>query len=170
MDSETEVEYAEIRGDAGISPSKALALRILGSRSMSFREIEKRLIGKGESEETARQTAQWLEDIGAIDDKEFAESIVRHYSSKGYGLARIKDELYKRGIDREMWEEALESLEGMEDAAYDFIVKKLKGDYGKDELRRVSDALLRRGFSYEETRAAVKKYIETIEETKDAEL
>jgi SOS response regulatory protein OraA/RecX len=53
----------------------------------------------------------------------------------------------------------------MEEAAYEFLVKKLRGSGDKDDLRRATDALLRRGFSYEEARAAVRSYIENAVET-----
>ena len=142
--------------------SKKLALRILGNRNLSSQDIEMRLVNKGETAETARQVVEWLEDIGAVNDIEYAESIVRHYSTKGYGIARIKQELFKRGIDREMWEEALVFADDMVDAAFGFINKKLKGSCEKDDLRKAEAALCRRGFSYDEAREAMKKYMEEI--------
>ena len=171
-------DYAELRGDLAVSSAKTRALRILGNRNLSAREIEKRLVRKGESSEAAEQAVEWLENIGAINDAEYAESIVRHYSSKGYGVARIRDELFRRGIDRELWEEALSIIGDMEDTAYEFLVKKLRGSRDKDELRRAADTLHRRGFSYDEARAAVRRYMgeagaedtEGAEETEDSEL
>ena len=147
--------------------AKVRALRILGTRSLSMREIEKRLVGKGESVDIARQTVSWLEETGLINDMEYANSIVSHYISKGYGIARVKDELYKRGIDREMWEEALSGVGEMEDAACNYIEKKLKGSNDKDEMRRVTNALCRRGFSYEEACGAMNRYLESLEESED---
>ena len=41
------------------------------------------------------------------DSEEYAAMIVRHYSAKGYGENRIKAELSRRGIARELWEDAL---------------------------------------------------------------
>jgi len=151
------------------SRSKVRAIRILGNRHMSSKEMEKRLISKGDAEDTARETVQWLENIGAVDDKEFAAAIVSHYSEKGYGLARIKDEMYRRGIPRDMWDDALTSLEDKDtdEAVQRFLEKKLKGSCDKDDLRRATDALCRRGFSYEEARTAVNRYLESVENTED---
>ena len=42
-----------------------------------------------------------------LDDEEYAGQIVRHYSAKGYGERRIREELYRRGIPREYWKDAL---------------------------------------------------------------
>ncbi|MCL2409572.1 MAG: recombination regulator RecX [Oscillospiraceae bacterium] len=141
------------------------ALKILGSRNMSKCALEKRLVQKGESVEDAQEAVEWLEELRLIDDEEHAAAIVRHYSGKGYGAAKIKDELYRRGIPREMWDEALGQLGDMDDAALEFLQKKLKGGSDKTELRRAMDALSRRGFSYEEARRAMSRYIEMIEET-----
>ena len=150
-------ENGEVRD---IQSTKARALKILGSRMFSAREIEKRLKAKGETEEDAKQAAEWLVSIGAIDDRQYAESIVRHYTSKGYGLARIRDELFKRGIDREMWDEALVCAEGMEEAAVAYLAKKLGGSSDEEDLRKAAAALCRRGFTYSKAHEAINRYLE----------
>ena len=152
-------EYAHLRNALMLSSSKARAVRILGNRNLSAREVERRLVEKGEPQEVARETVQWLENIGAINDEEYAVAIAKHYCAKGYGTARIKDELFRRGIAREMWDDALCSLDDTGEAAYDFLVKKLRGSRDKADLRRATDALCRRGFSYEEARTAVNRYV-----------
>ena len=162
-------EYAELRESAALGSSKVRAMRILGSRNMSARQVEERLVSKGESSEIARETVEWLERIGAVNDEEYASAIVRHYIAKGYGLARIKSELFKRGIERDLWEKALSDLEGMEEAAFDFVVNKLQGAHGKDDIRRATNALLGRGYSYDEVRAAVRRYLEETGDTMDGE-
>ena len=163
-------EYEELRASISLSSAKARALRILGSRSLSAREIERRLIGKGVSHETAAQTVEWLKSIGIVNDAEYAASIVSYYSAKAYGNARIRDELFKRGIPRELWDEAMNSSEETGDAAYELLIKKLRGSRDKDELRRAADFLRRRGFSYEEARSAVNNYLEKVEDAEDDEL
>ena len=160
-------EVLQLREGLELSASKARALRILGSRSLSSREIEKRLVSKGESAEAAQKTVEWLENIGAVNDAEYAAMIVRHYSAKGYGQHRIKDELYRRGILRDMWDEALSGLESTGDAAFEFLQKKLGGSREKSEIRRASDALVRRGFGYDEAREALNRYLENIDDTED---
>ena len=165
-------EYSELLCDLELRSSKARAIRILGNRSLSAREIEKRLGSKGVSEEAAAKTVEWLEDVGIVNDEEYALSIVKHYSSKGYGRARIRDELFKRGIGREMWDSALLTLEelDMAEKAYEYLSKKLGGSRDPQDVRRTADALCRRGFSYEESRTAIKRYIESSEEAEESKL
>jgi len=154
-----------------LEKTKKRALRILGSRSFSEQEMLKRLTGKGETQENAEETVRWLVELGYINDSDYATLIVRHYAAKGYGEARIRDELYKRGIPRDLWDEKLSELDDteMEDAALEFLNKKLRGSDDKDDIRRASDALVRRGFSYDEARAAVNMYLDGLEERNDEE-
>jgi len=147
---------------ASLEETKKRAIRILGNRSFSEKEMAQRLVQKGESKENAEETAQWLVELGYINDSDYATSIVRHYSLKGYGEARVRDELYKRGIPRDMWEEKLAELESDElgDAAIQFLQKKLRGSTDDKDLRRATDALVRRGFSYSDARLAINTYLD----------
>jgi len=147
-----------------LSSTKRRALRILGNRNMSASDMERRLLAKGEQPEDVSETIQWLIEMRAINDTEYAALIVRHYSAKGYGPARVRDELYKRGIPRDLWDDALVAMDDEEsgDAALEFLKKKLKGSDDKDDIRRATDALIRRGFGYEDARIAVNRYLETL--------
>ena len=151
-------------GDMAIAAAKKRAVRILGNRYMSRHEIEKRLVSKGDSEEAAKKAVNWLEEAGAINDEEYAAMIGRHYTAKGYGQARIRDELYRRGIPREMWDAVLDKADGIDEAAIDYLKKKLNGSSEKENIRRAEAALLRRGFSYDEARNALNMYLEELQE------
>jgi regulatory protein len=163
MDKESKENTGQI-SDSEQSRSRVRAIKILGNRQMSSNEMERRLVRKGESVDTAKDTVQWLEEVGALGDAEYASAITRHYSAKGYGIARIKDELFKRGVPRDLWDEALMALEesDMDEAAGRFLEKKLRGSSDKNDLRKALDALCRRGFSYEDARAAIARYLESI--------
>ena len=145
-----------------IESTKKRALKILGSRNFSEQEMLKRLTSKGETEENSAEAVRWLVELGYINDSDYATLIVRHYSAKGYGVARVRDELFKRGIPRDLWDEKLAEISGdeMDDAALEFLKKKLRGSEDKDDLRRATDALVRRGFSFDDARAAVNRYLE----------
>lgn len=163
-----EAAFEALKKAAGLYAAKRRALRILGKRQMSRREMTERLVEKGESPEAAEETADWLTQIGALNDTEYAASIVRHYAGRGYGELRIRDELYRRGIDRELWEDALGALPEAHDAAYAYLASKLKGrplvedeQTRLREAKRLMDALCRRGFGWSEARDAVQRYMNT---------
>jgi len=165
-ESQESTEWSNQVEDRATEAAKKRAVRILGDRYMSKSEIIRRLIGKGETEEAAEAAAGWLEGAGAINDAEYASMIGRHYTAKGYGAARVRDELFRRGIPREMWDDvpAAADSSGAEEVAVEFIGKKLNGSVEKGDLRRVEANLQRRGFSYDEARAAISRYLECLEE------
>ena len=155
-------EYDQMLKSQEISLGRARAVRILGNRSLSAGEMKKRLITNGSSEDTAQEVVQWLGDNGFINDAQYAQDIARHYIKKGYGIARIRDEMYKRGIPKELWEDGLSEIDEatIDSAADDFIAKKLRGSSDEQDLRRAADALCRRGFSYEQAKSALKRHAE----------
>ena len=135
------------------------ALRLLEKRDYSRKMLIDKLTEKGVSPEDAAESADWLCDIGAVNDGRFAELIVRHYALKGYGERRITEELYRRGIPRELWEDALSHMPETEDSVYRLLTNRLRGSDGTpDDIRKAQSYLLRRGYSWEEIRAALEQY------------
>jgi regulatory protein len=86
--------------------------------------------------------------------------IVRHYAAKGYGRMRIKNELYTRGVPKDLWDDALDGLPDQSETVEKLIEMKLKTDSpDKKELKKLTDFLLRRGFGWDEIRPAINNYI-----------
>lgn len=161
----TEEEFEALRADSEQNSAKTRALRIAGARALSRRELIDRLTQKGERPEVAEETADWMERIGAIDDTEYTGMIVRHYVSQGYGPGKIKNELYRRGIDKELWDDALTLIPEQDDTIDRLIETKLKGAKpDQKQLKRVTDSLIRRGFSWDDVKSAVSRYNENIED------
>ena len=141
------------------------ALRIIGARAMSVKELTDRLKEKGESPENAEDAAAWLQEMHLLDDAQYAAMCVRHYAAKGYGAGRIRSELYRRGIPRELWDDALQELPEQDDQIDTLLRRRLRSDTpDRDELRRASDYLYRRGFGRDEIRAAIARYQDNFEE------
>ena len=148
-------EFAALRAAAGRLNCRARALRILGSRMLSRRELMNKLKEKGETEEDAEAAVDFLESMGFIDAAESAAALVRHYSKRGYGPARVKDELYRRGVPKELWEAAMEELPEDTEAIDALIDRRLRDLSDVREVKRVTDMLLRRGYSYEQVKSAM---------------
>ena len=154
----SEDEFESLRGSAEDTQLKARALRILGSRNMSRSELIARLTQKGEDAGKAEDTADWLEKIGALNDMEYADLIVRHYAAKGYGLARIKEELYRRKIPEELRQQALCQVPESGDKPYELLKRKLRGkEFSREEVGKAANYLYRRGYSWDEIRSAVNR-------------
>ena len=101
-----------------------------------------------------------LEELGLLDDTAYAKIVVRHYSRKAYGAAKLRDELYRRKVPRELWEEALAEAEPSEEGVDALIAKKLDGIEAleRKDFQRVSSALARRGFGWEEIREGMERW------------
>lgn len=140
---------------AGVSNVKVTAADLVGKRAMSRRELEKKLQEKGASQTEARYAAEWLEAIGAIDDRDYGVLLSRHYGQMGYGPARVREKLREKGVPRELWDEALAELPEAAGQIDAFLNGKLRGRLPEEkEKKRLTDALLRRGFSWGDVRAA----------------
>ena len=160
-----EEQIGALQSAAKTSSTKAVAANMIGSRALSKQELQRRLVRKGSDEADARAAADWLEDIGAVDDAAYAAAIVRDYGRRGYGPARVREELRHRGVPRELWDEALEEMPESSDILDALIRKKCRGDLSDPkEIKRVSDGLLRRGFSWGEVKAALSRYAEILED------
>lgn len=152
-------EYENLVSAASLHSCKERALRIIGARPQSCGELYDKLVHKGESSENAAQCIAWLMDLKYLNDAQYALMIVRHYAAKGYGIQRVKNELYRRKIDKNLWYEALEEMPEMDDKVYDLLCKKLKSDNpDRAEVKKATDALYRRGFSWEEIKSAVNRF------------
>ena len=161
----TEDELSAVRDASARSRCRQRALRIIGARAMSVKELTDRLKEKGESPENAEDAAQWLLDMRLLDYAQYAAMCVRHYAAKGYGPGKIRNELYRRGIARELWDEALEELPEQDDRIDALLRRKLKSDTpDRAELRKAADYLYRRGFGRDEIHAALARYSELSEE------
>ncbi len=147
------------------SESRVKAARMASGRMLSRKELTDRLSRKGVAPEDVEETADWLESLGAVDDAAYAGVIAQHYAASGYGPGRVRQELQKRGIPRELWDEALSQLPDSAEAIDRFLHKKLGGRTpDRTMLKKLSDALLRRGFSWNDIRPALNRLGGEIEE------
>lgn len=155
----------ELQKCAVRSETRLRAANIVSARALSRRELTKRLSGKGASEEDAEAAADWLEGIGALDDLAYAKAVVRHYSASGYGAAKLRDELHRRGIARELWDEALAETPEAGETIARVIAAKTKGKTLDERGRKkLSDLLLRRGFAWRDVKEALRSLGAEIDE------
>lgn len=148
----SEEEFQKLKTAAGEMSARMRAVRIVSASSVSKRDLEQRLIHKGEDPQQARQAVQWMADMDLLDDKKTARQIVDRCIHKGYGLARAKQVLYEKRIPKEYWQEVLAEYPDQSERIADFLRTRLGNSWEERELRRAIDALLRRGHSYSEIR------------------
>ena len=165
--------YASMEVDAALlerilqthekAQTRLRAVRIVAAANVSQRELQRRLIQKGQKPEDAAEAAQWLEALGALDDEKTARLLVQRGAAKGYGRALIRQELQQKGIPKDLWEQALAELPEPDGAIDRFLQQKLRGSWSDEKTRKkVTDALYRRGHRWSDIQAAWQRYREGV--------
>lgn len=167
----SEDELSTLRAAIARARTRQRAVRILSSTAISRAALEKRLTDKGAVPEDAQDTVQWLDELHLLDDAAVAEQVVQSAVRKGYGRRRIEQILYEKRIPREYWQDALAAIPDMDGALDSFLHRALDGKAVDDKLlKRTTDALLRRGHSWSDIRAALTRYRADLELSGSEEL
>ena len=135
--------------------AKMRAVRIVSASAVSKRDLETRLVRKGETEEQAKEAVKWLSDLNLLDDRQTARQIVERCIHRGYGIQRAKQALYEKQIPKSLWEEALEDYPDQTEAIAAFLRTKLRDHDDPKQVKRAIDAALRRGHSYSDVKRAL---------------
>ena len=154
----------DFRTESERALAREKALMLVSRRQMSARELCEKLRQKGVGPETASWCADWLTERGLLDERGYAASVVRHYAAKGYGAGRVRAELVRRGIPRQLADEALSAMPDGDDRLDRLIAARLRDPDDREEVRKLSAALYRRGFSGEEIRGALRRVSADFEE------
>jgi regulatory protein len=132
--------------------AKDRALRLLGVRDRSRRELERRLLRAGFEPEVVGAALDDLAAAGLIDDQRFAAAVAEHArAGRIAGRRAVMSSLMAAGVDRDTAEQAVEPLgEGETERAQalaDRQAARLRGVEPEKAFRRISGLLLRRGFA-----------------------
>ena len=151
---------------ASTEAAKKRALWLLDKRDYSRHELMGKLTEKGYTDATAEAAVDRLVELGFVDDARYAPIVVRHYAAKGYGARRVQQELQRRGIPKELWDAALEEMPAQDDTVDQLLRSKLRGADPVDRaaLKRATDALLRKGYGWDDISAAVERLREELKE------
>lgn len=151
----TSEQHTRLLAAASEMSAKMRAVRIVSASNVSKKDLQTRLVRKGEDPKQAEKAVGWLSELHLIDDSATAETIVRSCIAKGYGRARAKQVLYEKRIPRELWEGALEDYPDQSEKITDFLRARLGTSQDSKAQKRSIDALLRRGHSYSAIRQAL---------------
>src|SRR3954469_9134088 len=87
------------------------ALDMLEARARGVEELRRRLVLKGEPQAEVDAAIERLQAAGILDDANFARQLTRS-KALGAGMARrrIQQELAKRGVARDVSDDAIEAV------------------------------------------------------------
>ncbi len=155
----TDEAMEQLRAKAGAASAKARAVAIIGASAVSKRELEHRLIQKGETASDAQAAVAWLDELKLLNDAETAEQIVRRGVARGYGRGRIEQMLYEKRIPKQYWDAALAQIPDMSGEIDRFIRKRLgDGPLDRKTRQQLTAALARRGFDWQQIRAGLQRW------------
>lgn len=143
--------------------AKSAALRGLSNRARTSDEVRQSLLKKGFAETIVEDTVADLERLGVVDDAAYARAFVQgRFASRGYGPARLRQDLMRKGVPRRIIDEALAELveaEDLGDEARQQAVRKWRTLSSEEDVRKrkkkTMDYLVRRGFGFDVAREAV---------------
>ena len=132
-------------------------------------QVEKRLLQEEYPAEVIAQALVKLESYHYIDDEAYARAFIRAAARKNYGVRRIRQELWRRGVSRDLAGRLLEEDPPDQSAlALEALAKKYRlPPAGQQEKKRCYDYLCRRGFPFEAARAAVKEFCDGEEDERE---
>lgn len=153
----TDEELDKLRTAAGKMSAKMRAVRIVAASSVSKRDLEQRLVSKGEDPEQAREAVEWMAELSLVDDEKTAETVVQRCISKGYGISRAKQALYEKRIPKKYWDAALTDYPDQSEHILSFLRARLDGEAQERDIKKAVDALLRKGHNYSEIRRGLEQ-------------
>ena len=171
--NKTEIDSEELAAlQTAVSSRRAFnaAVDLLSRRAHGSEELYKKLRPKF-GDEPARAAVEKAKALYLLDDEAFSEQLAEElYERKHFAPRRIFSELLRRGVNREIAQNAVESLDKDDKNR---IIVLLQGKYSvslQDEKgkRRAVNALLRMGYSYGDIKAALAEVNSETEEFFDA--
>jgi regulatory protein len=139
--------------DDPVQRAKDICLRLLQSRPRTRAELQQALGRKGIDAEVAERVLGRLHEVGLVDDKAFAEVLVRsRHTYDGLGRRAIAAELHRKGVDESVTAEAMGAVDygTEEERARQLVRKKLRTLTGTDDTakaRRLVGMLARKGYT-----------------------
>jgi regulatory protein len=160
----TERRIKDILSQKAENEAKNAALRFLSFRRRTEKEIRDKLKRKGFDDRSIKSTIEKLKEYDLINDSEFATAWVKErLAYKPRGKKLLKQELWKKGIRKDIIDQVTEELCQDESKSAIELLEKTKGRYKnvkpKVARRRMYGLLLRRGFSYEAVNQALQNVL-----------
>ncbi len=147
LDNEGEICSAVKRG-----------MYILGYGASSKKNLILKLRQKGFSRESAENAAEYLCELGYINEENDAVREAERCLSKYWGRRRIAAALYEKGYSDRAVQVAINSLDGIDFSkkCAEYILRKYKAiPRDSSEMKKLFSAMLRYGYSSSEIKEAI---------------
>lgn len=155
-----QIEYKQLKKESDRYNCLHKALGYLSIRARSSLEIQKYLFKKDFSKDIVTETIAKLKESGYIDDFSFAINYIKSTKrKKAVGKNLLKNELYKKGVAKEIIKKAINETRSQDndfDSLYQLALKKLKQLENKNnKMSKLVFFLKQRGFEDNDIRSVI---------------
>ena len=152
----SEEELASLKEEAGFRSAYEKGIQYLSMRAYSEKELFNKLKLKYGADASQRAIDK-MSYYGYIDDESFARQYAKHlYDTKKYDLKRISYELRQKGVEAEIIDKTLETLDN---EPIKRIIDMLGSKYSNmldspKDVKRLFNRFIRMGYSFRDIRSA----------------
>ena len=139
------------------------ALYLLELRDRSVAEIERKMKDREYLSEEITKTIDFLKDKSLLDDARFTENYIKQLQFRSQGIYKIRNQLKKFGLDRDLVEEKLSNIDN--DSEYE-TAKELAQNWLKKKkvlpekrYEKLGRFLLGRGYSIDNTKKILEELL-----------
>jgi regulatory protein len=147
--------------DMDMQGAMVFAFKLLGLRSHSREELERKLLKKGYAKEITEQALEKLTAQGLLDDRMFAEAFIRSRAKrKPAGKLKIRGELRKKGVADTVIGELLQEFNTGELCmlAAEKKIRSLHGLSETDRKNKLERFLHNRGFEWQDIQPVIRSF------------
>lgn len=158
-------KLSKIAREEGYLKCKSTALRIVEKSYKSKKELRDKLVLKGYDIEDINKVIEFLKEYNLQDDKSYTKMYIKD-KIKNQGQNKIRFALIKKGIDEELIQNEMESIDNdyQKEMAYSLALKKINVLRKREDddfklSQKIYRFLLSKGYSYDIVSEVVKKVI-----------
>ena len=156
----TDSDVKRLQAADDVEQAREKALRFLSNRPRSEWEVRQNLLKAGYGDEAIDRVLERLRGVALVDDAAFVRYWIDNRAQfKPKGEVALRQELRRKGVDREVIDTVLEESEHAEDKAAIQAAVARADRYRqlprREFAQKLGAYLARRGFDYETVREAV---------------
>jgi len=160
------VDIENCKMECDYSKAREKAFDMLSGRSLSKKELCEKLSRKGYDEAVVVEVANELEELGYINDYDYAMLFMEHCREKMWGSKKIRYEMNQRGISNDIIEEILSECNeyDMLDEIKEIIISRYSSRDLTDMKTKASAVryFASRGFDFSLINSAISAAIEEL--------
>jgi|GEM_PF-4149750 len=153
---------ASLLNQSDLLYAKESALRILGLRSHSIKELNRKLLRKQYNKDLIEQVIDDLCNAGYLDDAVFTRQFAHEKLMRKNGIQKIKNDLISKGVSREIINQVLAGIDDTQERenAVNLAIRKagqlkVRGIESDKVKQKVYAFLISKGYGYDMVRSII---------------